>query len=187
MLCTESAEGMDRLLEVVADFCRWSGMRVKLEKSVATAFDFLQKQELFTVGILYQGVPLVHLPASESFSYLGVRASILARISRRDQCRKWRTGSSPNLETEKTHIFSVTKELVGIAKQHRYLLGQMVPVMQMVASARFRYSAVLVPWTQRQITTKRSLHALASRANSTPSDNYTMPSYHKRGKILSIP
>ena len=151
VLCTESAEGMGRLLEVVADFCHWSGMRVKLEKSVATAFDFLLKQELSTDGILYQGVPLVHLPASESFPYLGVRASILAHTSRRNQCRTWRTGSSPNLEAEKTHIFSVTKELVGIAKQHRYLLGQMVPAMQMVASARFRYSAALVPWTDAEL------------------------------------
>ena len=150
-LCTESAEGMGRLLGVVADFCRWSGMQVKLEKSVATAYDFLQRQELPTDCILYQGVPLVHLPASESFPYLGVRASILARTSRSAQCRKWRTGSSPNLAAEKTHIFSVTKELVGVAKQHRYLLGQMVPAMQMVASARFRYSAALVPWTDAEL------------------------------------
>ncbi len=83
MLCTESEEAMGRLLGVVADFCRWSGMRVKLEKSVATAFDFLRKQELSTAGILFQGTPLVHLSAGESFSYLGVRASILARTSLR--------------------------------------------------------------------------------------------------------
>ena len=55
---------MGHLLEVVADFCRWSGMQVKLEKSVATAFDFKQQQELSTADILYQGTPLVHLAAS---------------------------------------------------------------------------------------------------------------------------
>ncbi len=36
---------------------------------------------------------------------------------------------------------------MGVAKQHRYLLSQMIPAMQMVASGRFRYSAALVPWT----------------------------------------
>ncbi len=50
VLCTETAEGMNRLLIVVTDFCRWSGMRVKLEKTVATAFDFLRRQELSTGG-----------------------------------------------------------------------------------------------------------------------------------------
>jgi hypothetical protein len=144
VLCTESEEAMARLLGVVADFCRWSGMRVKLEKSVATAFDFLRKQELPTAGILFQGTPLVHLSAGESFPYLGVRASILARTSRRARRGTWRTASTPNLAAEKSHIFSATKELVGVVKQHRYLLSQMVPAMQMVASGRFRYSAALV-------------------------------------------
>ena len=151
VLCTESAADMGHLLEVVADFCRWSGMQVKLEKSVATAFDFKQQQELSTADILYQGTPLVHLAASESFPYLGVRASILARSSRRSRRRKWQAASSPNLAAEKAHIFASTKELAVVAKQHRYLLGQMVPAMQMVASGRFRYSAALVPWTDAEL------------------------------------
>ena len=151
VLCTESAAAMGHLLDVVADFCRWSGMQVKLEKSVATAFDFQQQQELSTAGILYQGTPLVHLAASESFPYLGVRASILASTSRFSRRRKWQAASSPNLAAEKAHIFSATKELAIVAKQHRYLLSQMVPAMQMVATGRFRYSAALVPWTDAEL------------------------------------
>ena len=81
VLCTESPEDMSRLLNIVADFCHWSGMRIKLQKSVASAFDFARKVELPTGGILYKGVPLVHLPADASFCYLGVRASILARTA----------------------------------------------------------------------------------------------------------
>jgi hypothetical protein len=46
MLCTESPEDMSRLLKIVADFCQWSGMRIKLQKSVASAFDFARKEEL---------------------------------------------------------------------------------------------------------------------------------------------
>jgi hypothetical protein len=98
---------MIRLLDVVADFSKWSGMRAKLEKSVATAFGFLQRQQLPTAGrILYQGTPLVHLSAKESFAYLAVRVSILASTSRRSRRRKWQAGSSPNLAAEKTHILN---------------------------------------------------------------------------------
>ncbi len=95
------------------------GMQVKLEKSVATAFDFKRQQELSTADILYQGIPLVHLAASECFPYLGVRASILARSSRRSRRRRWQAASSPNLAAEKAHVFASTKELAVVAKQHR--------------------------------------------------------------------
>jgi hypothetical protein len=37
---------------------------------------------------------------------------------------------SPGLAAEKQHVFAATKELVGIAKHHQYLVGQMVPAMQ---------------------------------------------------------
>jgi hypothetical protein len=95
----------------------------------------------------------VHLPAGESFPYLRVRASILGSTSPRSRGRQWRAGSSRHLEEEKTHIFSATKELVGIAKHHYFLLGQMIPAMQMVVSARLRYSAALasVQWTDAEL------------------------------------
>ena len=35
--------------------------------------------------------------------------------------------------------------------KHRYLLSQMVPDMDMVGSARFRYSAALVPWNDSEL------------------------------------
>ena len=118
-------------------------MRIKREKSVITAFDFRTKRELATDGILYEGHPLVWLPADESFPYLGVRASLIER--------KKRGAASPGLTSEKAHIFSATKELVGIAKGHKLLLGQMVPAMHLVATSRFRYSAPLVPWTDAEL------------------------------------
>ena len=153
VLCTESPEDMGRLLTVVAGFCQWSGMRVKLQKSIASAFDFAKKEELPTGGILYNGVPLAHLPADASFCYLGVRASILARTAGGRRPPRWRPSASPNLAAEKAHVFSATRELVGVAKQHSscYLLSQMVPAMHMVGSARFSYSAALVPWSDSEL------------------------------------
>ena len=39
-LITSSEENMTRLLKVVEEFCGWSGMRIKLTKSVITAFEY---------------------------------------------------------------------------------------------------------------------------------------------------
>ena len=145
VLTTELAPGMSRLLAVVADFCDWTGARVKLAKSFITAYDYGRKQMLPTDGILYRGSPLVHLPADQSFPYLGVRASLVSAGSRR------RAG--PILAAEKAHVLTATKDLVTVAGEHssRYLLCQMVPAMHMVATARFRYSAPLVPWTDAEL------------------------------------
>ena len=56
---------MSRLLQVVADFCVWSWMRIKGAKSVATCFDFKNCVALPTEGILYAGAPLTGLAADE--------------------------------------------------------------------------------------------------------------------------
>jgi hypothetical protein len=144
-LVCESPEGMTRLLQVVDDFCEWSGMRIKLKKSLITAYDFGAGQELPTEDIKYQGKPLTRLPADESFPYLGIRASLV------EMGRRKGPASSPGLSAEKQHVIAATKELVGITKRHQYLVGQMVPAMQMVCSSRFRYSAPLVPWTDAEL------------------------------------
>jgi hypothetical protein len=80
VLCTDTAEGMNQLLIVVADFCRWSGMRAKLEKTVATAFDFLRRQELSTEGVLYQA-PLCISRRGRAFHTLGCEVASWAAPS----------------------------------------------------------------------------------------------------------
>ena len=57
---------------------------------------------------------------------------------------------------------SAAKELGGLAKRHEYLLGQMVPAMQMVRASRFRYSAPLVPWTDAEM---EDLHSVWLRVH----------------------
>ncbi len=72
---------MSRLLQVVADFCAWFGMRIKRgEKSVATGFVFKKGVALSTEGILYACAPLTGLAAHEAFAYLGVRASLVGVV-----------------------------------------------------------------------------------------------------------
>ena len=173
-LITESEADMSRLLSVVAEFCA-SGMRIKREKSVITAYDFRHKRELATDEILYEGQPLVRLAADESFPYLGVRASL--------KTRKERGASSPGLVSEKDHIFSATRELVGIARGHKLLLGQMVPAMHLVAISRFRYSAPLVPWTDAELNDLHRVWLQVHRAawclpSGSPCAPLSLPSEH---------
>ena len=59
-----SQHSMSRLLQVVSDFCSWSGMWIKLAKSVITAYYLAARAELLTDKIRYQGSPLTRLPGS---------------------------------------------------------------------------------------------------------------------------
>ena len=164
VLVAYSAADMSRLLQVVADFCAWSGMRIKLEKSVATGFDFKSGVALPTESVLYAGAPLIGLAADEAFAYLGVRASLVGILRSRRQAapgpvkgQSSRRRSAPCLAAEKAHILTATKDMVVKVRNHKYLLGQMVPAMRMMTTARFRYSAPLVPWTDAELD---KLHAV---------------------------
>ena len=142
VITTKTPAGMSHLQQVIADFCTWSGMRIKREKSVITAFDYKTSRPLSTATILYEGAPLGSLAPTEPFPYLGIRASLASRGNRQP---------APCLAAAKQHLFDVTRELTDVAKHHRLLLSQMVPAMEMVTSARFRYGAPLVPWTDAEL------------------------------------
>ncbi len=79
VIVTSAAADLSRLLQVVADFCAWSGMRIKREKSVVTGFDFRLGTDLPSAGILYEA-PLTDLAAEEAVAYLGVRASLVGVV-----------------------------------------------------------------------------------------------------------
>ena len=70
---------MNRLLQVVAGFCGWSGMRVKREKSMISAVDYKSGKPLPTKRIVFEGAPLSHLAATGPFPYLGIRASLISK------------------------------------------------------------------------------------------------------------
>ena len=133
-ITSHSKTQLQMRLDYTGLFCSWSGMRVKVVKSMLTAFDFSERKDADISGIVYNGQPLSHLPAKEAFPYLGIRTAL---------------AGSFRAETE--HVISSVRELRGLVSHHRYNLDQMVEAMQMVASSRFRYSAPLVPWTDAQL------------------------------------
>ena len=169
-ISTATPAGMMRLLEVVSKFCSWSGMRVKLKKTVITAFDYKKRTDLPTDGIRYNGVALVSLPAHESFRYLGVRASLAGR----------KGSVGPGTADEVLHVLSSTKELTRLLADHQIPMSFIVPAMRMVAAARFRYSAALVPWTDAELEELFKVWMQVERAawklqRSFPSAQFRLP------------
>jgi hypothetical protein len=98
-------------------------MQIKREKSVATAFDFKTGTALPTEGFLYACSPLrvTGLAADEAFAYLGVRASLVGVIRRRQRQaasgsvirQQYRKKSALCLAAETAHIFAATKDVMG--------------------------------------------------------------------------
>ena len=136
-----SAAGMQKLMQVVSSFCNWTGMKVKMTKSVITAYDYKTREDLPTDGIRYNGEPLVCLPAHDSFRYLGVRTALAGR----------KGSVGPGTTNEIHLVFCSTKELTRLLANHQIPLSFIVPSMRMVAAARSRYSAALVPWTDADL------------------------------------
>ena len=133
-LVTNSNKSMVELLAAVDLFCSWSGMRVNISKSEISAWDFNKNTTPDVSIVTMNGSPLQQLPASKAFRYLGFRFSLSGR---------W--------DEEIAHIFAVTSELIPIVTKHGYSTAQMSAVMHSVATARFRYSAALVPWTDQKL------------------------------------
>ncbi len=65
---------------------------------------------------------------------------------------------------EKLHTQAAVKDIVTKIRRHQYLLCRMVPVMLMVVTSHFHYSALLVPWSDTELD---KLHAVWSSANSS--------------------
>ena len=172
-LCTATPGGMQALLNAISRFCSWSGMKVKLTKSIITAFDFGKRCNLPTDCIHYEGAALVSLPADESFRYLGVRAALTSRIGRR-------SGHAPCTRDEIHHVISATKALKIEIAEHDLPLPLMVPSMRMISAARFRYSAALVPWTDAELEDLFTVWLQVERATwrlqrSFPSAQFCLP------------
>jgi hypothetical protein len=135
-----SESDMNKCLELLSQFCEWSGARPHIKKSEITAFDFAKNQPVSTELIKLNGQPLTWVDPGSPSRYLGFRSSL--------------RGSTM---AEVQHIFANTAALVVKCKHHPYLYHQAVKAVTMVQEARFRYSAPLTRWSDAQLT---HLHTL---------------------------
>jgi len=153
-------------LDKTAQFCQWSGMRVKVIKTRLTAYDFGSCSVPDISGITYEGQEFKFILPREAFPYLGIRISLVG-----------------SFRLEREHVMGSVRELRDQVKLHRYNLDQMVQPIQSVASSRFRYSAPLVPWSDAQLDHLHAKWAGLSKASwklppSFPSAPLTFPPSH---------
>jgi ribonuclease HI len=139
-LAANCVQSMNSLLIVVDKFCAWSGMQLNVAKSEISAWDFGTKLTPDISQVRVNGQTLQCLPATQAFRYLGFRFSLMG---------KW--------GEEVAHIFTATRELLPVVNKHGYTVGQMTQVINSVVTSRFRYSAAMVPWSDRQLD---QLHGL---------------------------
>ena len=131
---------MQLALDVVTDFCNWSGMRINIEKSEITACDHALDSQPDTSKITVNGKPLKTLLYNLFFRYLGSRESLLG---------------SPSANVE--HVFELTKEYGQKCRNHPYTYPQAIRAVSMVQEAQFRYSAPTTAWSLLQL---QDLYAL---------------------------
>ena len=93
---------MARLLQVVSRFCKWSGMRINVSKSVATGFDFAMGRDLPTDGIQYEGSPL---PGLKRLS-LAIKAPTKTKAQQKQHDIQDKVGKSLN--------YPEVKDLIGV-------------------------------------------------------------------------
>jgi hypothetical protein len=98
----------------------------------------------------FRGEPLTNLAADEAFAYLGVRASLIPPSHHTTE-QKCKVGLAPCLKAEKDHVYQRTQDITSKIRYHKYLLCRMVSAMCMAAASRFRYCALLVPWTDAEL------------------------------------
>ena len=131
---TTSISDTKKALDAIDNFCEWSGMRLNTMKTKATAYNFLTQSEVDLSSLKYHGEAFEQIPSNSSFKHLGIYTCLQ---------RKW--------DDEITHIFDGCLKLLKSITKHKYLPGQMVKVVEMIAPAQFRYSAAMVPWNSQQL------------------------------------
>ena len=84
-LVTTSVQDTSMLLEVIDKFCAWSGMRLNTSKSEISAWDFRTNSEPDVSCATVNGQPLLRLPPTKAFRYLGFLFSFAGLLERGDR------------------------------------------------------------------------------------------------------
>ena len=126
-ISTDNVPDAEAALNVIKEFCKWSGTKVNWGKSEITAYDFRAEQPLTECQFNAACAQLKWVNPDDPIRLLGVRSSI------KGSC-----------QGEKRHIQTSAKELGQACKQHQYTPEQATRVIAMVQEARFGYSAAMV-------------------------------------------
>lgn len=132
----------------VRRFCDWSGMEVNTDKSIVTAIDYSTGKDLPTNMIHYGEKRLQSVKANEATKYLGVHVSLTLQ---------W--------VTEKAYVMRKTLEAVRHLQHTALRRDQLEMLLRVCIEPLFRYSAPLIPWTEKELSEIDKLWGRVTRAS----------------------
>jgi hypothetical protein len=159
-LFTQTLGGAQALLEAIQEFELWSGLRVNRKKTSAMVIDWQGSGQCQTdETLIYMGQEVVFLAPSTTCRYLGV----------------WGTPTG-DMSATKTRIFKKTEDARDLLRHHPLTPEQAIDLFTSIGVGAFRYSAALVPWTEKEL---ERLEAVWIRAwglpRTTASDVFILP------------
>ena len=143
-LVTHNVMSTNILLNVVQSFCAYTGMQVRHEKCEVTGFDFGTNKPMDVSGVRFEGKSLPSLAHKDSARYLGIHVSL-----------------SLNWATEKRYVMAKMYHAIEQLRNTCFTRAQLLMLFRVCVIPIFRYSAPLVPWTQKEL---HSIDRLWSKA-----------------------
>jgi len=163
-LFAQTLGGAQAFLEAVQEFELWSGLQVNRKKTCAMIVekrDTSQRQR--KEALVYMGQEVTFLAPSTACRYLGV----------------WGT-STGNMSNTKERILKRTEEARDLLRHHPLTPEQAIDLFTSIGVGAFRYSAVLVPWTEKELELLEAVWVQAYKwawglPRTTASDAFTLP------------
>jgi hypothetical protein len=163
-LFTQTLGGAQALLEAIQEFELWSGLKVNRKKTCATVVERQGTGQCQTdETLVYMGREVAFLAPSMACRYLGV----------------WGTPAA-DMSATKARIFKKTEEARDLLRHHPLTPEQAIDLFTSVGVGAFRYSAALVPWTEKELERLEAVWIQAYKwawglPRTTASDVFTLP------------
>jgi hypothetical protein len=146
-LISESDEHMQTLFDCVDAFCDWTGVKINVDKSEITGYNFKTSRELPTGHLKLVGKKPKIIRPWDTFKYLGVRMT-----------------ATGDMTEERKYVKDKTLQLIQKIRNHQYDPQQMQWVVQIAIIPIFRYSAAIAEWSEEELTQMDRVWARGLRA-----------------------
>jgi hypothetical protein len=134
-LFAQALGGAQALLEAIREFELWSGLKVNRKKTCAMVVELTGKSQCqMDETLVYMGQEVTFLAPSTTCRYLGV----------------WGTPTG-DMSNTKERIFKRTEEARDLLRHHPLTPEQAIDLFTSIGVGAFRYSAALVPWTEKEL------------------------------------
>jgi hypothetical protein len=147
------------------EFELWSGLKVNRKKTCAMVVERRGKNQCqMDETLVYMGQEVTFLAPSTACRYLGV----------------WGTPTG-DMSSTKEKIFKKTEEARDLLRHHPLTPEQAIDLFTSIGVGAFRYSAALVPWTEKELERLEAVWVQAYKwawglPRTTASDVFTLPS-----------